>query len=73
MFFMSKPDVSSANIHVTVITCVTDNLKFVYACMYVCVCMGMYTHTHTHIHTRHYFIVGPSTAGKAVSSVTVQH
>jgi len=44
MFFMSKPDVSSANIHVTVITCVTDSLKFVYACMYVCVCMHTYTH-----------------------------
>jgi hypothetical protein len=37
MFFMNKPDVSSANIHVTVITCVTDNLKCVYACIYVCV------------------------------------
>jgi len=69
MFFMSKPGVSSANIHVTVITCVTDNLTFVYACMYVCVCM----HTYTHTHARHYFIVGPSTAGKAASSVTVQH
>jgi hypothetical protein len=48
MFFMSRRDVSSAYINVTVITRVTDNLKCVYACIYVCVYMHTYTHTHTH-------------------------
>jgi hypothetical protein len=43
MFFMSRRDVSSAYINVTVITRVTDNLKCVYACIYVCVYMHTYT------------------------------